>query len=76
MRPFDGKLRPGREDRGDAGGREKMRDRKKQREIFKKLKEKGISRKDEAGVPDPTPYEAVQRIIKREKETLTGEKPS
>ena len=47
-----------------------MRDRKKQRLLLKQLKEKGLARKDETGLPDPTPFEAVQRIIEKEKKML------
>ena len=43
-----------------------MRNRQKQR-ILRKLKEKGLSVKDETGLPDPTPFEAVKRIIEAEK---------
>ena len=43
-----------------------MRDRKKQR-LLRKTKEKGLSPKDQVGIPDPTPFEAVKRIIKKEK---------
>ena len=43
-----------------------MRNRQKQR-ILKKLREKGLSPRDETGMLDPTPYEAVKRIIEAEK---------
>ena len=43
-----------------------MRNRKKQR-ILRKIKEKGLSPRDETGLLDPTPYEAVKRIIEEEK---------
>ena len=43
-----------------------MRNRQKQR-ILKKLREKGLSPRDETGMLDPTPYEAVKRIINEEK---------
>ena len=33
-------------------------------------KEKGLSPKDEAGLLDPTPFEAVKRIIRKEKAEL------
>ena len=57
-----------------------MRDRKKQR-LLRKTKEKGLSPKDETGLPDPTPFEAVKRIIRKEKEMIAalpsdGEKPA
>lgn len=53
-----------------------MRDRKKQR-LLRKLKEKGLSPKDETGLPDPTPFEAVKRIIEKEKKEKKeiGDKP-
>ena len=51
-----------------------MRDRKKQR-LLRKTKEKGLSRKDETGLPDPTPYEAVKRIIEKEKKAIAAETP-
>ncbi len=43
-----------------------MRNRQKQR-IMRKLREKGLSPRDETGMLDPTPYEAVKRIIEAEK---------
>ena len=46
-----------------------MRDRKKQR-LLRKLKEKGLSPKDETGLQDPTPFEAVKRIIEKEKKAV------
>lgn len=49
-----------------------MRDRKKQR-LLRKTKEKGLARKDETGLPDPTPYEAVKRIIEKEKKAIAAE---
>ena len=51
-----------------------MRNRKIQR-LLRKTKEKGLSPKDEAGLPDPTPFEAVKRIIEKEKKTM-GKKQS
>jgi hypothetical protein len=48
-----------------------MRDRKKQR-LLRKTKEKGLSPRDSAGLPDPTPFEAVKRIIEREKKEAAG----
>ncbi len=51
-----------------------MRDRKKQR-LFRKLKEKGLSPKDETGLPDPTPFEAVKRIIEKEKKEIAESRP-
>ena len=51
-----------------------MRDRKKQR-LLRKLKEKGLSPKDETGLPDPTPFEAVKRIIEKEKREVAGDRP-
>ena len=50
-----------------------MRDRKKQRLLKKKLKEKGLSPKDTTGMPDPTPFEAVKEIIRKEKEKILAE---
>ncbi len=51
-----------------------MRDRKKQR-LLRKLKEKGLSPKDETGLPDPTPFEAVKRIIEKEKKAVAECRP-
>lgn len=51
-----------------------MRNRKKQK-IFKKLREKGISPLDETGLPDPTPFEAVKRIIEDEKKMIRRMSP-
>lgn len=53
-----------------------MRDRKKQRMLRKSgikglSREKGLSPKDETGLPDPTPFEAVRRIIEKEKKALS-----
>ena len=53
-----------------------MRDRRIQR-LLRKTKEKGLSPKDQAGLPDPTPFEAVKRIIRKEKkETEKANKPN
>ena len=35
--------------------------------MLKKTKEKGLSPKNEFGVPDPTPFEAVKKMIEEEK---------
>ena len=40
-----------------------MRNRKVQR-LLRKNKEEKISRRNESGIPDPTPYEAVAQIRK------------
>ncbi len=47
-----------------------MRNRTKQRVLKKILKEKGLSPKDETGLPDPTPFKAVKKIIEEEKEKI------
>ena len=54
-----------------------MRDRKKQRLLRKSgikglSREKGLSPKDETALPDPTPFEAVRRIIEKEKKELSA----
>ena len=49
-----------------------MRDRRIQRQL-RKSGEKGLSPKDSAGIPDPTPFEAVKNIIRKEKERIAGE---
>ncbi len=53
-----------------------MRNRKMQRLLRKSgvkglSREKGLSPKDETGLPDPTPFEAVRRIIEKEKKALS-----
>ena len=48
-----------------------MRDRKKQR-LLRKTKEQGLSRRDITGYLDPTPYEAVKRIVEKEKAEIRG----
>jgi len=52
-----------------------MRDRKKQR-LLRKTKEKGLSPKDETGLPDPTPFEAVRRIVEKEKKAIAEDGPA
>ena len=42
-----------------------MKNRKRQR-LNRKLKEERLNRKDICGVADPTPYEAVNNILKEE----------
>ena len=42
-----------------------MRDRKKQREL-RKAKEEKLEIRDFCGILDPTPYDAVKGIIKKE----------
>ena len=45
-----------------------MRDRKEQRRLHKMgCKEEKLDLKDQCGVKDPTPYEAVKRIISQER---------
>ncbi len=44
--------------------------------MLKKTKEKGLSPKNEFGDPDPTPYEAVKRIVEDEKKQMIEMKKS
>ena len=50
----------------------KMRDRKKQRELRKLRKEEKLDFRDGSGVLDPTPYYAVQKIIRQERKTAAA----
>ena len=49
-----------------------MRDRKKQRELRKLRKEEKLDFRDGSGVLDPTPYYAVQRIIRQERKAAAA----
>ena len=46
-----------------------MHDRKKQK-LLRKLKEKGLSSKYETGLLEPKPFEAMKRIIEKEKKEI------
>ena len=46
-----------------------MRDRKKQRAL-KKAKEKKLEARDYCGILDPTPCDAVKRIIRQERKEI------
>ena len=52
-----------------------MRDRKKQREL-RKLKEKRLNKRDDTGLLDLTPYEAVERIIRKSIKAALKEDPA
>ncbi len=55
---------------GSAPGKEQMKDRTRQR-INRRIKEQMLDLRNECGVNDPTPYEAVREI---KKEKRKGEK--
>lgn len=47
---------------GSAPGKEQMKDRTRQR-INRRIKEQMLDLRNECGVNDPTPYEAVREIV-------------